>query len=67
MKQTVRKHNVYVEGLMTKKTYKILTIICLIIALIGLVSFVGGIKPVNIGAFVFPLILAIVTFILYKK
>lgn len=52
---------------MSKKAYKILTIICFVISLIGLISFVGGIKPVNIGAFVFPLILAIVTLVLYKK
>ena len=52
---------------MSKKNHKILAIICFVISLIGLASFVGGIKPVNIGAFVFPLILAMVTFILYKK
>ena len=52
---------------MSKKAYKILTIICSVISLLGLASFVGGIKPVNIGAFVFPLILAMVTFVLYKK
>ena len=36
-------------------------------SLLGLASFLGEIKPVNIGAFVFPLLLAAAAFILYKK
>ena len=36
-------------------------------SLLGLASFLGGIKPVNIGAFVFPLLLAAAAFIHYKK
>ena len=36
-------------------------------SLLGLASFRGGIKPVNIGTFVFPLLLAAAAFILYKK
>ncbi len=36
-------------------------------SLLGLASFLGGIKQVNIGAFVFPLLLAATAFILYKK
>lgn len=52
---------------MSKKAYKILTIVFTVIALIGLLSFFGGIKPVNIGVFVFPLILAIIFFYLYKR
>ena len=36
-------------------------------SLLGLASFLGGIKPVNIGAFVFPLLLAAAACILYKK
>lgn len=36
-------------------------------SLLGLASFLDGIKPVNIGAFVFPLLLAAAAFILYKK
>ena len=36
-------------------------------SLLGLASFLGVIKPVNIGAFVFPLLLAAAAFILYKK
>lgn len=52
---------------MTKKTCKGCAIACLLISLLGLASFLGGIKPVNIGAFVFPLLLAAAAFILYKK
>ena len=36
-------------------------------SLLGLASFLGGIKPVNIGAFMFPLLLAAAAFLLYKK
>ena len=36
-------------------------------SLLGLASFLGGIKQVNIGAFVFPLLLAATAFILYQK
>ena len=36
-------------------------------SLLGLAAFLGGIKAVNIGAFVFPLLLAAAAFILYKK
>ena len=43
---------------MNKKTYKTIAIIALVVSIIGLVSFVGGIKPVNIGAFVFPLLVS---------
>ncbi|MBQ3108491.1 MAG: hypothetical protein IJC67_02645 [Clostridia bacterium] len=52
---------------MSKKTCKIIAIIALIVSAIGLVSFVGGIRPVNIGAFVFPLLIGGVFFGLYKK
>ena len=52
---------------MTKKTCKGCAIACLLISLLGLASFLGGTKPVNIGAFVFPLLLAAAAFILYKK
>ena len=38
---------------MNKKTYKIIVIVATVIAVIGLISFVGGIQPVNIGAFIF--------------
>lgn len=52
---------------MNKKTYKVIAIIALAISIIGFVSFIGGIKPVNIGAFVFPLLISGIFFWLYKK
>lgn len=52
---------------MNKNTYKIIAIIAMIISVIGLVSFFGGIRPVNIGAFIFPLLVSIVFFGLCKK
>ena len=52
---------------MNKKTYKTIAIIALVVSIIGLVSFVGGIKPVHIGAFVFPLLVSGIFFWLYKK
>lgn len=52
---------------MSRKTYKIIAIIALVISIIGLVSFIGGIKTVNIGAFVFPLLISGIFFRLYKK
>ena len=50
-----------------KKSYKTTAIIALVVTIIGLVSFVGGIKPVNIGAFIFPLLVSCGFFWLYKK
>lgn len=52
---------------MSRKTYKIIASIALVISIIGLVSFIGGIRPVNIGAFVFPLLISGIFFCLYKK
>lgn len=52
---------------MNKKTYKIISIIALTISIFGLASFIGGVKPVNIGAFVFPLLVSGVFFWLHKK
>ena len=52
---------------MTKKTYLVISVIAAIAAVIGLVSFIGGIRPVNIGAFVFPLLFAVVMYRQYKK
>ena len=52
---------------MNKKTYKTITIIATIVAVIGLISFVGGIRPVNIGAFVFPAVIALWAFCKYRK
>ena len=52
---------------MNKKTYKTIAIIALVVSIIGLVSFIGDIKPVNIGAFVFLLLVSSVFYWLYKK
>lgn len=52
---------------MNKKTYKTIAIIALVVSIIGLVSFIGGIKPVNIGACVFPLLISVIFFWIYKK
>lgn len=52
---------------MSRKTYKIIAVIALVISIIGLVSLIGGIRPVNIGAFVFPLLISGIFFWLYKK
>ena len=52
---------------MNKGTYRTIAISALVIAMLGLVSFVGGIRPVNIGVLVFPLMVSGVFFWLYKK
>ena len=52
---------------MSRKTLKIIAVIALVISIIGLVSFIGGIKPVNMGSFVFPLLISGIFFWLYKK
>lgn len=52
---------------MNKKTYKIISIVATAIAVIGLLSFVGGIRPVNIWAFLFPAVIAIWAFGKYRK
>ena len=52
---------------MNKKTYKIIVIVSTVIAVIGLISFVGGIHPVNIGAFIFPESIALWAFYKYRK
>ena len=52
---------------MNKKTYKIIVIVSTVIAVIGLISFVGGIRPVNIGVFIFPELIALWAFCKYKK
>ena len=52
---------------MKKNTYKTAAIVALIISVIGLVSYIGGLKPVNIGIFVFPLLISGTCFSLHKK
>ena len=54
-------------GCVNKGTYRTIAISALVIAMLGLVSFVGGIRPVNIGVLVFPLMVSGVFFWLYKK
>lgn len=52
---------------MKPKTYKIIAYIAAAVAVLGLLSFFGGIKPVNIGAAVFPALIALWAFYKYKK
>lgn len=52
---------------MNKNIYKIISIIFYIISICGLVSFVGGVRNVNIGAFIFPAIISFIVLLLYKK
>ena len=52
---------------MSKKTCQTIAIIALVVSIIGLVSFVGRMRPVNIGAFLFPLIVSISFFRRSKK
>lgn len=49
------------------KTFKIAAICFAIIAIIGLISFVAGTRNVNIGAFIFPAILALVMMGVYIR
>ena len=52
---------------MRKNTFRIIAIVALIVAILGLLSYVGGMRPVNLGAFIFPMIISGVFFWLYKK
>lgn len=52
---------------MRAKTYRIIMYIASLIAALGLVSFIGGTKAVNIGAFIFPALIAIWAFYNYRK
>lgn len=52
---------------MAQKIYRILAIAALILAILGAVSFGGGIRPVNIDAFLFPLLISGIFFLLYRK
>ena len=51
---------------MNRNIYKIIAITSMVISIIGLLSFLGGIKPVNIGAFVFPLLISGIFFFIFK-
>lgn len=52
---------------MRKNTFRIIAIVALIVAIFGLLSYVGSMRPVNLGAFIFPMIISGVFFWLYKK
>ena len=52
---------------MSKKAYKAISIIACVIAVIGLLSYMGGIHTVNWGAFVFPAVISVGAFLMYKK
>lgn len=52
---------------MSKKTYTVILINAGIVSLIGLISFVEGTRSVNLGAFIFPMLIALGTFIVSKK
>ena len=48
-------------------TLKILAIVFAVIALVGLIRFVGGMSIVNAGVFIFPAIIAIVFAFIYIR
>ena len=49
------------------RVYKIFAIIFSVIALIGLIRFVGKMTPVNAGSFIFPAIVAILFAFVYLR
>lgn len=49
------------------KAYKVFAIIFSVIALIGLIRFVGKMTPVNAGGFIFPAIVAILFAFVYLR
>ena len=49
------------------KAYKIFAIVFAVIALVGLIRFVGKVTPVNAGAFIFPAIVAVLFAFLYWR
>lgn len=51
---------------MNKKIHKTIAIIALTVSIIGLISFLGGVRSVNIGAFIFPLFISGIFLWLYK-
>ncbi len=52
---------------MSSKTYFIISIIAFIVSIIGLISFFGGTRNVNLGAFLFPFLIAVFAFYKYLK
>ncbi len=55
------------EAHMSAKTYKIISIVAAVVAVIGLISFVCGTRNVNVGSFIFPAIIAMWTFSRYWR
>lgn len=55
------------EYVMKTKTYLIIAIVAAVAALIGLVKWIGGMQPVNIGTFVFPMIIAMWSYGVYLR
>ncbi len=49
------------------KLYRILALLCLVVACLGLAAFFGGMRSVKAGVFVFPLLLAFLFWYLYRK
>lgn len=52
---------------MNTKIYRIIMYAAAVIAILGLISVCGGVKSVNIGAFVFPVLIAVWAFYGYNK
>lgn len=52
---------------MKKGALKTVAIIAGAVAVIGLLSYIGGIRSVNAGAFVFPALIAALALVAYKK
>lgn len=49
------------------KLYRILALLCLVVACLGLVSYFGGMRSVNAGVFVFPLLPALLFWYMDRK
>ncbi len=52
---------------MSKKTYRIITIVATVVAVIGAAAYYGGIKEVNIGVVLCPAIIALCSLYKYRK
>ena len=49
------------------KAYKVFAIVFAVIALVGLIRFVGKVTPVNAGIFIFPTIVAVLFAFIYLR
>ena len=52
---------------MIKGVCKTVTVIAGLVSLVGLISFVGGIRAVNAGAFIFPALIAVGAYMAFIK